>query len=182
MILVPPSGSWPSADDVGVPADEVVAAVKNAITLGNISVTDADRDLMVTSVYLRLNTVATVTAGGSLDFRVPFIGLAVKVGGSVTRQNTHVIEMTLVPEGGPGIETRDAPVEAILVEAIETVRRVMARASLGDDPFVLRDSAVELSFGVTSDGSISLGFNGELTDATTNTMRVTIAKPAPLVK
>jgi hypothetical protein len=179
VILVPLSGNWASADDIGVPADEVVAAVKNAIKLANISVTDPERDLVVTSVYLKLNTVATATAGGSLDFRVPFIGLAVKVGGSVTRQNTHVIEMTLVPEGGPVIETRDVQVEAILVEAIETVRRVMARAAAGDDPFVLHDSAVEFSFGVTSDGSISLGFDGELTDETTNTMRLTIARPTP---
>ena len=87
-----------------------------------------------------------------------------KVGGSVTRQDTHLMELTLIPEDTPVIETRGAPVDVVLVGAIETVRAVMARAAAGDDPFVLRDGTVELSFGVASDGSIALGVDGELKD------------------
>jgi hypothetical protein len=174
---VPLSGSGYSADGIGVPVQEVVTAVKNAIKTANVSVADPDRDLAVTSVYIRLNTVATTTAGGSLDFRVPIIGLKMKLGGSVTRQSTHVMEMTLIPEAGPVIETRDLQAEAVLVDAIETVRAVMASAAGGDDPFTLQDSAVELSFGVTSNGSISLGIDGELTDEATHTLRMTIARP-----
>lgn len=178
MIHVPLPTNWRPADDAGIPVDELVTSIKNAIKLANVSVTAPDRDLAVTSVYLKLNTVATASAGGGLDFRVPFIGLQLKASAAVTRQNTHVIEMTLVPEGGPVIETRGTPTEDILVEAIETVRHVMARAADGDDPFILQDSAVELSFGVTSDGSISLGIDGELSNETTHTLRVTIARPA----
>ena len=85
--------------------------------------------------------------------------------------------MTLVPEAAV-IPTRDTDVEAILVDAIETVRAVMARAAEGDDPFTLRDSGVELSFGVAQDGTISLGIDGELTDEITHTLRVTIARPS----
>jgi hypothetical protein len=183
VILVPLSGSWATADDVGVPVEELVTAVKNAIKTANVSVTDTDRDLAVTSVYLRLNTVLTLTAGGSLDFRVPFIGMKVKIGGSVTRHNTHAMGMTLIPEDEAAvIETRDAPVEAILVEAIETVRAVMTHAAGGDDPFTLQDSAVELTFGVASNGTISLGIDGDLNDEVTHTMRLTIAKPGRSVR
>jgi hypothetical protein len=49
----------------------------------------------------------TTKAGGGLDFRVPVIGMKVKVGGAVSRQNTHVVELTLIPES-EGFETRDA--------------------------------------------------------------------------
>ena len=160
-----------------MPVDDLITAVKSAIQQANISVTNPDRDLAVTSVYLKLNTVATAKAGGGLDFRVPFIGLRVKVATSVTRQRTHMMELTLSPEDTV-IQTRGSQVDAMLVEAIETVRAVMARAAAGDDPFTLRDSAMELSFGVAQDGTISLGLDGELTDEITHTLRVTIAKPA----
>jgi hypothetical protein len=174
VIRVPLSAS----DDRGVPVDELIDAVKRAIKVASISVTDPGRDLAVTAVTLRLNTVATRGLGGSLDFRVPLIGARVKVGGSVTRQDTHLMELTLIPEDTPVIETRGAPVDVVLVEAIETVRAVMARAAAGDDPFVLRDGTVELSFGVASDGTIALGVDGELKDEVTHTMRLTIARPS----
>jgi hypothetical protein len=162
-----------------MPVGELIAAVKNAIKAASVSVTDAGRDLAVTSFSLKLNTVATATTGGGIDFRVPFIGMKVTLGASVERQNTQVIELTLVPEAGPAIETRDLPVELILVDAIETIRGIMATAVGGDDPFVLQDSAVELSFGVAADGSICFGINGELKDETTHILRLTIGRSAP---
>ncbi len=132
VILVPLSANWSPADDIGLPVDDLVASVKNAIKQANVSVTDPDRDLAVTSVYLRLNTIATATVGGGLDFRIPFIGMKVKVGATVTRQRTHVMEMTLVPElAVPEIQTRDAAVEGALVDAIEAVRAVMSRSAEG---------------------------------------------------
>jgi hypothetical protein len=52
VIPVPLSGS----DDFGVPVDELIAAIKKAIKVANVSVTNPGRDLFVTSVYLRLST------------------------------------------------------------------------------------------------------------------------------
>lgn len=172
MILVPLSGS----DDLGVPVDDLVTAVKKAIKAANVSVTNPGRDLSVTSVRLRLNTVATRTAGGSIDFRVPLIGMRLKIGSTVTRQNSHLMEITLVPEDSGVPETRGTPVDAALVETIETVRAIVARAAGGDDPFTLQDSTVELTFGVAADGTISLGIDGELKDEVTHTIRMTIAR------
>lgn len=173
MIRVPLFAS----DDRGIPVGELIDAIKRAIKLASISVTDPGRDLAVTAVTLRLNTVATRSLGGGLDFRVPVIGARVHVGGAVTRQDTHLMELALIPGDTPVIETRGAPVDVVLVEAIETVRAVMARAAAGDDPFVLRDGSVELSFGVASDGTIALGIDGELKDEVTHVMRLTIGRP-----
>ena len=173
MIRVPLSAS----DDRGVPVDELIDAIKRAVKVAGISVTDQARDLAVTAVTLRLNTVATRSIGGGLDFRVPVIGARVTVGGAVTRQDTHLMELALIPGDTPVIETRGAPVDVVLVEAIETVRAVMARAAAGDDPFVLRDGTVELSFGVASDGTIALGIDGELKDEITQTIQLTVARP-----
>ena len=122
--------------------------------------------------------MATRTAGGSVDFRVPLIGMRLNVGGTVTRQNSQLIEMTLVPDDSRLVETRGTAVDAALAEAIETVRATVARAAEGDDPFTLQDSAVELTFGVAADGTIALGIDGELKDEVTHTMRLTIARHA----
>jgi hypothetical protein len=167
-----------TSSDRGMPVDELVTGVKSAIKRANVSATDPDRDLQVSSVQLTLHTVATAKAGGGLEFCVPFVGMKVKFGGSVTHQTTHTMEITLVPEPtAPAIETRDLAVDDILVDAIGTIRSVIAHAAEGDDPFTMQDSNVKLSFGVTEDGSISLGVESELQDEITHTMRLTLSRP-----
>ena len=159
--------------DYGVPVDELVAAVKDAVKQAGISTTDAGRDLRISSVQLTLNVVATTKLGGGLDFRVPVIGWKVKVGGSRSRQRAHTIDLTLVPEGLQGrYELRDNAVEEALVEAITTVRAAVAAGAGGDDPLVLETATVELVFGVTDQGTISVGAEGDLTEEVTNTLRI----------
>jgi hypothetical protein len=46
------------------------------------------------------------------------------------------------------------------VEAIETIRAAVASAAGGDDPFVLNESTITISFAVTAEGTISIGVNG----------------------
>lgn len=83
--------------DDGVPVEDMVAAVKSAVTQSNMSVTDTERDLRITSVRLTLHAVAAATAGSSWNFRLPFLGMKLKIGRSVSKRDTHLIEMTLVP-------------------------------------------------------------------------------------
>jgi len=46
----------------------------------------------------------------------------------------------------------------------------VASAASGDDPFVLNDSTIRISFAVTAEGSISIGVNGSLSDELTHTL------------
>jgi hypothetical protein len=162
--------------DTGVAIDEVVGAVKNAIKVAGISVINDDRDLQVTSIQLLLNTVATSILGGGVDFRVPFLGMKLSIGRKVTRSDTHMIDIALQPLRPDGQhEIRDGPVEGVLVEAINTIRKVMMRAVEGDDPFLLESGLVELSFAVTEDGTITLGFMGEFKEEITHTLRMALA-------
>jgi Trypsin-co-occurring domain 2 len=162
----------------GVPVDELVDAVKNAIVTASLSSADTGRDLRVASIQLTLRVVATVSAGGGLEFRVPFLGMNLKVGGSVTRLDTHTIDITLVP---PDLRTRheirEQPIDTVLVQAIETIRRVVASAAGGDDPFVFKSGTVDLCFAVTEDGSITLGVNGELKKEVAQTLRISLQDP-----
>ncbi|WP_410818334.1 trypco2 family protein [Micromonospora sp. 050-3] len=159
--------------DYSVPVEELVAAVKNAVKQAGISTTDEGRDLRVDTVQLILSAVVTTKLGGGVDFRVPVIGWKVKVGGSHARQRTHTIDITLVAEDlQDRHELRHSAVEATLVDAITTIRAVVAAGNSGDDPLVLKAGTVELVFGVTDQGTISVGAEGELTDEVTNTLRI----------
>ena len=64
-------------------------------------------------------------------------------------------------------ELRDDGLDNVLVESIETIRAAVASAAGGDDPFVLNDSTIAISFAVTVAGSISIGVNGSLSDELT---------------
>ena len=165
--------------DQGVPVETLISVVKDSIKRAGISRTSQNRDLQVASVQLILDVVAAKTAGGGLDFRVPFIGMKLRVGGKVTSKDTHTIDITLAPPAERATrQVRGGEVEEILVNAIATVRAVVAEAAAGDDPWVLSASTIDIRFAITETGTISLGIDGELANEVTQTLRLGLA-PSP---
>lgn len=161
--------------DTGVPVDALIDAVKAAVTEAGISSANAGRTLRVTAIQLVLNVVASTTVGAKLEFKLPFIGMNLSFGNSVTQRDTHTIDITLVPPDlAPAAEIRDGGVDQVLVDAIETVTSVVARSAGGNDPFVLKESSVELVFAITESGSISLGFNAEAKNVITHKLKLTL--------
>lgn len=155
----------------GVPIEELIDTIKQAIKTASVSSTDLDRDLQVCSVQLTLNAVAIRSLGGGLDFRIPFIGMPVKLGSKITKQDTHAIDISLIPpdlKGRP--ELRDSDIESVFVDAITTIRTAVASAATGDDPFILTQSSVNISFAITAEGTISLGMDGGLSNELTHTL------------
>jgi hypothetical protein len=162
--------------DEGVPVDTLISVVKDSIKQASVSRTSQTRDLQVASVQLILDVVASKTAGGRLDFCVPFIGMKLSLGAKVTRKDKHTIDITLVPpEERP---TRGGDVSDVLVSAIATIHEVMTKAAMGDDPWALSAGIIDISFGITQTGTISLGADGELANELTNTLRLALV-PAP---
>jgi hypothetical protein len=136
-----------------------------------VSATDEGRDLRVNSVKLVLHVLASRTVGGVLNFTVPFIGMPVRLGTKVTKRDTHEIEINLVPPGQDAREeVREASLDVALVDAIETVRAVVASTANGEDPFALNDAKITLSFAVTAEGEISIGIDGSMNDEVINTL------------
>lgn len=165
--------------DSGIPVQDLIESVKQAIKTANVSRTADGRDLQIGSVRLTLHAVATHSYGGGLNFHIPLIGTEVKLGVKLSRQDTHEIEISMVPpapEERP--ELRDGNLGDVLVEAIETIRVTLAAAAGGEDPFVLEESKVTIVFGVTSEGDISIGVNGSLSDELTQTLTLTLVPAA----
>ena len=162
--------------DTGIPVDSLIDAVKAAVKAAGISTTNTGRVLRVASIQLILNAVATTTAGAKLEFKIPFVGMNVQLGTSITRHDTHTIDITLVPPDlAPAHEIRASDVDQVLVDAIETITAVIAQAADGDDPFLLKESSIELTFTVTDTGSISLGLNAEDRDEITHKLKLVLA-------
>lgn len=165
--------------DEGVPVDNLISVVKDSIKRAGVSRTSQTRDLQVASVKLILDVVASKTAGGGVDFRVPFIGMKLRVGAKVTKKDTHTIDITLMPPKERDIrQVRGGEVEDVLVNAIATVRDVMAKAAEGDDPWLLSAGVIDISFAITQAGNITLGVDGELANELTQTLRLGLA-PGP---
>lgn len=165
--------------DTGVPLESLVDAVKSAVREAGISSADAGRPLRITAVQLTLNAIATTSGGVKVEFKIPFVGMTVKFGRTLTAKDTHTLDLTLVPPDlAPGHEVRGGDVDHLLADAIEAIAAVVAHAAGGEDPFVLKESTVELSFAITEDGTISLGLDGHAADEITHRLKVTLAVPA----
>lgn len=161
--------------DTGVPVESLIDTVKSAVRQAGISTTDADSPIRVTAIQLVLNVVATTTAGAKLEFKIPFIGMNVKLGNTVTTSDTHTIDITLVPPDlAPRFEIRDGQADEVLVDAIETITAAVAHAAEGEDPFVLKESAVELVFAITDSGSISLAIEAETKNELTHKLKLSL--------
>jgi Trypsin-co-occurring domain 2 len=159
----------------GVPVQDVIAAIKCAIKEANVSAADEDRDLKIGPVKLVLHALATRTMGGGLNFTIPFIGMPVKFGTKLTMRDTHEIEISLAPpKQAAGEEVREASLDLVLVDSIETIRAVVASAADGDDPFILNDAKITLSFAVTAEGDISIGAEGSMSDEVTHSLILTV--------
>jgi hypothetical protein len=163
------------ADD-GVPVDTLISVVKDSIRRAGVSRASQTRDLQVASVQLILDVVVSKTAGGGLNFRVPFIGMKLRVGAKVTKKDTHTIDITLAPPTDQDTrQVRSGDVEEVLVNAIATIRAVMTNAAEGDDPWLLSAGTIDISFAITQTGTISIGVDGELTNELTQTLRLGLA-------
>lgn len=161
--------------ETGVPVTSLIDAVKAAVTATRISDTDRDRRMRVAEIQLTLNTVATTTGGAKLEFKIPFIGMNLGLGTAVTHTDTHTINITLVPPDlTPTHEVRGGDVDQVLVDAIETISTVAEHAAGDHDPFLLKESTVELTFAITEDGTVSLGFTGNTQDEVTHQLTITV--------
>lgn len=158
--------------DAGVPVEALITAVKDAVKRAGVSRSSGQGDLQVETVQLVLQALASKSAGGGVDFWIPFIGMRLRAGAKVTGQDTHTIDMTLRPPDQPARKVRGGTVEDALVDAITTIRTAMIHAAAGDDPWILSDGIVDISFGVTRTGSISLGADGELANEVRHTLRL----------
>jgi Trypsin-co-occurring domain 2 len=166
--------------DSGVPVQDLIEAVKHAIKTANVSRATPDRDLRIGSVRLILHAVAIRSYGGGLNFHIPLIGTEIKLGGKLSRHDTHEIEISLIPPApDERSELRDGDLAPVLVEAIETIRATVAAAASGEDPFTLDKSTIKIVFGITAEGDISIGVNGSLANELTQTLILALMPTSP---
>jgi len=160
---------------MGMPVSQLIGLLKSAVTASGVSRLSETHDLRVASVKVTLEVIAAKSGGGEISLRVPFTDVGASVGGDVTKRDTQTVDMTLVPPTRPKLRpVRGFDAEKALVDAIATIRDTMAAAATGDDPWELSESTVNISFGVTKEGSISLAAHGERSSDITQTLLLTL--------
>ena len=97
--------------------------------------------------------------------------MPVRFGAKVTSSDTHEIDINLAPPAQePEEEVREASLDLALVDSIETIRAILATAAEGDDPFILNDAKITLSFAVTAEGDISIGTDDSMSNEVTHSL------------
>jgi hypothetical protein len=163
----------------GTPVDQLIEDVKEALIQAGFSRASASPVARVASVQLVLELVATRFGGGGVKFCIPFIGTELSLKARRSSRDIHTIDITMVPPDEPaaGLVHGDSMQDA-LVEALESVREAVRAAAGGSDPWVLSTGTVEICFGITKEGSISIAAEGELAGEVTQTLRLTLAPVA----
>jgi hypothetical protein len=163
--------------DGSVPVTELIGIIKNSIKRAGVSEASVGSGLRVATVQLVLTVIAISELGGGIDIRVPVVGLRMKIGAKSIRRNTHILDITLQPpDKSPGQELRDGNVEDTLVDAVTTIRNVVAGAAEGDDPWLLAAGIVDISFVISESGTLVLGVEGEINSEVTQTLRLGLTR------
>jgi hypothetical protein len=146
-------------DALGMPIEVLLSKIKYALVESGVVGPAHDVGLDLVAVDLKLKAYAERDGGLKIKFRIPFIGTDVQFGSHAGASRAHTIEMSLTPPvAAPSRALRGQDsVEGALTDAIATIRDTMLAASAGDLPWVLSDSRVEIAFGVTRDGTFSVG-------------------------
>ena len=108
LLGIPFSVAGVGAGQPGLDGGVFVSQCRVGAERAGVSATSEHPDFRVSAVQLILALVATTTRGGSVDFRVPLIGMQLRAGATVSRQDTHSLDLMLVPPGLPGPESPTA--------------------------------------------------------------------------
>jgi hypothetical protein len=166
--------------DQAIDVEKLVARVKSAIRASDLSTRPSTNDVVVNAVDLTLKVVRDLEAGGEAKWKVPFIGLELGAHGSRKWSSTNTLAISFVPPrpravlgGAPQVMDLDSD----LLQAITMVRASVAAAAAEEPKFELKGATVEISFGVTDSGGLSLIAKADATSDTTQTLRLALGGP-----
>lgn len=165
------------SDNDTVDVEQVIQQVKRAIVDANLS--KPHGDLIVTRVGLQLSVVRKRGGGIDATWQVPVINK--DVGGEWERKwtSSNTIDIALKPPDIAGAAQGLMPdISSELAVAIALIRSTVKAGAEGQPPFELGEGTVELIFGVSSDGSITLLGKGEAGKATSSTLKLSLGSPA----
>lgn len=135
--------------------------------------------LEVTEVELTLQGVVSREASGEFKFKIPFVDWEAGVGGGLTSEATHTIELTFVPAPPLAVAAKAAELHQELVDGITWVRRQLKAASGGDVPLAIKSAAVGLEFVIDRKGDFALlVFKAGVATKWSNTIKLTLSPAA----
>ncbi|AKB28870.1 hypothetical protein MSSAC_2521 [Methanosarcina siciliae C2J] len=157
------------AEDMGVQIDKIITKVKKAIREVEQRSYRSEIGVKVEKLDLKLKTFNSKEGG--LELKVPVVDLDLGLGGSISKEETHTIELTLIPVDDTRL-FRDMEIEDNLVDLIMGIEQGIKNALIEVPRFKLQKASVELNFVVNAAGEISLVAKGEKKIETTNNLKL----------
>lgn len=169
------------ATNAGVPVEQVIGQVKEAIRTANVGADE--EDLVVTSIEVELKVLKSIVGGVEWEWKVPIIGLTLKGGATLTQADTETVSLKLVPpppmKGEASLLEADEIADDV-VRAVSIIRAGIARAKKDEPIFGLGEASFELEFGVTAEGKLSLVAVAEGKREATNKLKLSLGPRAVL--
>ena len=163
----------------GVDVEVVVQQVKQAIIQAHVS--GPDDDLVVTKVGLQLGNVSVRGAGIDAKLQIPVINKDVGGGWKTEWTSANTVDISLKPPKIAGkVHGLKEDLISDLARAIVVIRSAVRAGASGQPSFELDEATVELAFGVSNNGSITLLAKGEAGKTTTNTLKLVLAPQTTL--
>ncbi|WP_440948422.1 trypco2 family protein [Methanosarcina sp. T3] len=157
------------SENVGIQIDKIISKVKKAIREVEQQSYRSELGVKVEKLDLKLKTFNSKEGG--LELKVPVVDLDLGLGGSISKEETHTIELTLIPVD----DTRlfgEEDIEDNLVELIMGIEQGIKNALVDAPRFKLQKASVELNFVVNAGGEISIVAKGEKEIETTNNLKL----------
>jgi hypothetical protein len=161
--------------------EQVITQVKDAVRRANVAPRDTTT-LAITQLTVTLEVVQEFIGGANATFKVPVIGL--DAGAKATYERSATSTITLNLEAPPLVQgsaqglVPKVSISDDLVEAINVIRAGILAGATGTPKFEPKASTVELAFGVTKEGGLSLVASADRSKTTTNTLTLTLAPKA----
>ena len=160
-----------SREVAGLDVEEIIAQIKDAISLSQRLDPGPGPDVQVKEVQLTLKAYAQTGGGADVKFKIPFINQDFGLTGGASEEETHTIQLVFVPAIAKSLQK---PVKTQLVDGISAVRRSLRAAAAGEIPLDLKTASVSLDFVLNEKGQVSLVVRGNLERKWSNTVTLSL--------
>lgn len=157
------------SENVGIQIDKIISKVKKAIREVEQRSYRSDLGVKVEKLDLKLKTFNSKKGG--IELKVPIVDLDLGLGGNISNEETHTIELTLIPVDDARLFGEE-DIEDNLVDLILGIEQGIKNALVDFPRFKLQKASVELNFVVNTNGEISIVVIGEKKIETTNNLKL----------
>ena len=157
---------------IGTGIEEIIEKVKKAIKEVQLMADEGESNVGIEKLDLTMKAYVEKEKGAKVEVKIPVVDLDAGFSGSLSEQETQIIQLTLVPVVEVGLFGSRGEIEQDLLNAILAIKAGLKSAAEGTPRFALQNASVELNFVVGRGGKLSFLAGGSRSFITTHTVKL----------